>query len=51
MNLAVNMTANLANEAVKLKNEKNMKVKFLENLKAKVKENLAEKNKLLASRV
>ena len=51
MNTGGNYAANLANQAMKLKNQRNMKKTFLETLKKKVKENLKEKNELLASRV
>jgi hypothetical protein len=50
-NLEGNIAATLANEAMRLKSEVNMKRAFLEKLRVKVKDNLAEKNKLLASRV
>jgi hypothetical protein len=49
-NPANNFAANLANELIKLKNERNIRATFLDKLRMKVRDNLNEKNRLLASR-
>jgi hypothetical protein len=49
-NPANNFAANLANELIKLKNERNIRANFLDKLRVKVRDNLNEKNRLLASR-